>query len=286
MSGSRSGGSPACCQSLHLLPDLFAPLFDYGHVDGLGRARQRSIEPRLDGQVFRADAVGPIVEFGGLATSANLVELREAPWFDEGSHTKLLDALTGSRQQWLQSDGRCGLVKGNGLAAEETLGSFKIDAHKAALGANFGGAAPLLVAAMGEIIGNVIDHSEAEASGVAIFSARSGLFEFVVADEGIGVLRSLRSCGDYKTLGDEGAALTAMVETGVSRHGPGRGHGNGFRPIFERLADMTGQLRFRSGDYALSLDGRFGDRVARQLAQKPRISGFFAAVVCRTPSRP
>jgi len=281
---SRSVGSLACCRSLHLPPDLFSPAFDYSHVDGLGRARQRNIEPRLNGQILRAGAVGPLLEFTNLATSDNLAELRRAGWFDEGSHRTLLDALTGTRHRWLQSDGRCGMLKCQGLDSEEALASFKIDAHKAALGANFGKAAPLLIAALGELIGNIIDHSQAQESGVAIFLARAGLFEFVVADRGIGVLRSLRQCPDYSTLDDEGAALAAMVETGVSRHGPGQGHGNGFRPIFERLANMTGQLRFRSGDYALSLDGQFGDRIARQLSQKPRLSGFFASVVCRMPA--
>ncbi|HJP67484.1 MAG TPA: hypothetical protein VJ846_01185 [Sphingomicrobium sp.] len=266
--------------------DLFSPVFDYSHVDGVGRARQRNIEPRLDGQTCRAGAVGPIVEFTNLATGESLAELRRAPWFDVGSRRTLLDALTGTHHQWLQADGRCGMLKDQGLAAEDKLRSFKIDAHKAALGASFGNAAPLLVAAMGELIGNVIDHSQAEESGVAIFSARAGLFEFVVADRGIGVLRSLRQCPNYRTVADEGAALAAMVETGVSRHGPNGGHGNGFRPIFERLADMTGQLRFRSGNYALSLDGQFGDRIGRQLSQKPALSGFFAAVLCRGPGQP
>jgi hypothetical protein len=267
-----------------LPPDLFSPAFDYSHVDGLGRARQRNMEPILNGQVFRAGAIGPLIEFTNLATSDSLAELRGARWFDEGSHRTLLDELSGVHVQWLTSDGRCGLLKGQGLAAEDALGSFKIDAHKAALGANFGKAAPLLVAAMGELIGNVIDHSQCEESGIAIFSARTGVFEFVVADRGIGVLRSLSQWSDFKTLHDDGAALAQMVETGVSRHGPNLGHGNGFRPIFERLADMSGQLRFRSGDYALSLDGKFGDRIARQLSQKPRLCGFFASVVCRMPA--
>jgi hypothetical protein len=265
-----------------LPPDLFTPAFDYGHVDGLGRAHQRKTQPRIDGQVFRAGAVGPMLEFTHLATSESLGQLREAPWFDEGSHRTLLDALAGTHDQWLQADSRCGVLKGAGLAAEDKLASFKIDAHKAALGANFANAA-LLIAAMGELIGNIIDHSQAEESGVAVFSARAGLFEFVVADRGIGALRSLRQCPAYSGLGNEGAALAAMIEPGVSRHGPNQGHGNGFRPIFERLADVTGHLRFRSGDYALSLDGTFGDVIGRQLSQKPSLLGVFAAVVCSVP---
>lgn len=264
-------------------PDLLSPPFDYGHVDGLGRARQRNLEPKLDRQTFRAGAVGPILEFGNLATTRDLADLRASGWFDEGSRTVLLDALTGNLTHWLQGDGKCGLVQCEGLSREDELSSFKIDAHKAALAANFGKASALIVAAMGELIGNVIDHSEAEQSGVAVFSSSATHFEFVVVDRGIGGLQSLRKCRDYTGLGDEGAALAAMVENGVSRFGSNEGHGNGFRPIFEKLADMTGQLRFRSGDYALSLDGRFGERIGRQLAQKPQLSGFFAAIVCRAP---
>lgn len=137
---------------------------------------------------------------------------------------------------------------------------------------------------MGELIGNVIDHSEAIGSGTALFSAETGRFEFVIADAGIGALRSLTRNPDQAGLGDEGAALEAMVEAGVSRFARDTGHGNGFRPIFEKLADMTGQLRFRSGDYALTLDARFGDRIARQISQKPRLTGFLAAISCSMPN--
>lgn len=263
-------------------PDLFSPPFDYGLVDGLGRARQRATKPRLNGRIFRAGAVGPIIEFGNLLVGEAPGSLRAAPWFEEGSLTPLIDALVAGRDRWLDRDGRRGLVNGAALGSEFRLTSFKIDAHKAALGAGFK-AAPLLVAAMGELIGNVVDHSEAPETGVAIFAARPNAFEFLVADTGIGVLRSLTKNQEHARLQDEGAALAAMVESGVSRFGRETGHGNGFRPIFERLADMTGELRFRSGDYALTLDGRFGDRIGRQLAQKPRLSGFFASVLCRAP---
>ena len=238
--------------------------------------------PQLAGQVFRANEVGPVIEYSNLATG--LGELpRGLGWFDEGSLRPLFDSLAQSHTQWLRNDGRCGMCRGAGIASEDALTSLKIDAHKAAKGAGFGAAAALIVAAMGELVGNVIDHSQAPASGIVIFSAANGSFEFVVADRGVGALHSLRLCDDHRSLSDEGAALAAMVEAGVSRYGSECEHGNGFRPIFERLADITGRLRFRSGDYALSLDGRFGDRIGRQLAQKPRLSGFFAAVSCRVP---
>lgn len=267
-----------------MLPDLFSPAFDYGVVDGLGRAAQRGRLPRLDGRTFRAGAAGPIVEYAQLESASDLAALRASEWFDDGSLGPLLAPLAARPVQWLSPDGRQGLISAAGLEREEILTSFKIDAHKAALAAGFTSTAALLVAAIGELIGNVVDHSEGLDSGVALFVALSGEFEFVIADCGIGARASLARNPEHANLGDEGSALRAMVEAGVSRFARGTGHGNGFRPIFERLADMTGHLRFRSGDYALTLDGRFGDRVARQLAQKPRLRGVFAAVSSRAPA--
>jgi hypothetical protein len=115
--------------------------------------------------------------------------------------------------------------------------------------------------------------------------AKKGQIELVVSDRGIGALSSLRTCELFVSLSNEGEALAKMIEKGVSRFGEDSSHGFGFRPIFEKLANMTGFLRFRSGDYALTLDGRFGDKVSLQLAQKPRLPGFFINVVCRLDNK-
>lgn len=279
---SRATGSTLCCRSSSLQPDLLAPRFDYRVVDGLGRARQRGGVPQLGGTVFRAETLGPAVELAHLESGIPIGDLPGQNWLDRGSLGPILSALASEQQQWLAPDSRRGLILGSGLVGEAVLNSFKIDAHKAALSAGFVKPA-LLVAAMGELIGNVIDHSEAIGSGVAMFSAEVGRFEFVVADTGVGALRSLTRNPDHASLSDDGAALLAMVEAGVSRFARSSGHGNGFRPIFEKLADMSGHLRFRSGNYGLTLDGRFGDRIARQIAQKPTLCGLLAAVTCLAP---
>lgn len=281
MSGYRNCGCRTSYLSSPLLPDLFSTSFDYGHVDGFGRAYQRGTTPILNGQSFRADRLGPVIEFENLASVESGSALPASDWFDENPLCSYFEARSGIAIQWLKSDGRCGIIKGEGLTCDQTLNSFKVDAHKAALAVSFTTTAPLLVAAMGELVGNIIDHSEAAATGLVAFSAHDRLFEFVVADRGIGALASLRKSPEHMALSDQGAALGAMIESGVSRFGSGTGHGNGFRPIFERLADMQGYLRFRSGNYALTLDGRFGDKVNLQLSQKPVLFGFCAAVVCR-----
>ena len=274
---------PALYRSLPLPPDLFSPSFDYSIVDGLGRARQRGVDPQIDGAVFRASTIGPVIELCNLRVGESLAHLRSADWFDEAALSALLDGISSDGGRWLERGGSRGLLKGEAIEDDSQINSFKIDAHKAALTLGFGKAAPLIVAAMGELIGNVTDHSEAKQTGIAVFSISRGTFEFVVADKGIGALASLTTNTAHSRLQDEGAALSAMVETGISRFNAGTGHGYGFRPIFERLADMTGELRFRSGDYALTLDGRFGDRISRRIVQKPEVRGLFAAVTCHVP---
>ncbi|GLI97028.1 hypothetical protein [Sphingobium sp. BS19] len=239
----------------------------------------------MSGRFYRALAIGPLVEVVNLASAEKLHQIRQESWLSDGSLEPLLDAFLAKPRHWLARDARQGLVTGDGLEKEDVLSSFKIDAHKAAKNAGFGAQAGMLVAALGELVGNVVDHSQDPRSAAALFSAGKGEFEFVVADHGIGVLDSLTQNPENAMLSDHGEALQAMVEAGVSRFTRDTGHGNGFRPIFEKLADMTGELRFRSGDYVLTLDGRFGDRIARQTNQKARLRGFLAAVSCKIRPR-
>ena len=133
---------------------------------------------------------------------------------------------------------------------------------------------------MRELESNVHEHAEAPDSGVIAYRAEAGAFEFVVADRGIGVLESLRSSGEYEYLRDEGTALRAALTEGVSRHGRDVGRGLGFRPMFRGLVDLYGELRFRSGDHAMTMDGVGPDVATARIAQKARMPGFFASVRC------
>ena len=138
-----------------------------------------------------------------------------------------------------------------------------------------------MAAAILELAGNIEEHSGAVETGVIAFRATTGAFEFVVADQGIGVLRSLRGSPEFLTLDDHGRALELALTDGVSRFGdPRRGHG--FRPIFQGLTDLNGYLRFRSGDHAIIMDGTNQSLATAQLAQKPYLTGFLASVMCRT----
>jgi hypothetical protein len=105
-------------------------------------------------------------------------------------------------------------------------------------------------------------------------------FEFVVSDGGRGVLASLRSCPDYADLVDHGEALRLTLQDGVSRYGKGTSHGKGFRPLFKGLANLNGELRFRSGDQALTIDGVNAGSIPAQTWEKVPTSGFAASVLC------
>jgi hypothetical protein len=158
---------------------------------------------------------------------------------------------------------------------------FALAAQKAATAAGFHRLiAAQFAAALGEMVSNVHEHSGAPTSGIAAFMAQGDAFEFAVADSGIGVLESLRSCADYAGLADDGKALRLALTDGVSRFGAQSGRGAGFRPIFVGLANLGGALRFRSGDHALVIHGRKIGEMSTVTAQKVSLSGFLASVSC------
>jgi anti-sigma regulatory factor (Ser/Thr protein kinase) len=137
-----------------------------------------------------------------------------------------------------------------------------------------------LVGGIVEMQTNIYEHSEAPQSGLVAFRAGRGVFEFVVADHGIGVLESLRSAPAHFGLTDHGAALELALTDGCSRHGDGIGRGMGFRPLFVGLANLQSKLRFRSGDHALTINGDHPSLMTARLAQKPYGRGLFISVRC------
>jgi hypothetical protein len=55
---------------------------------------------------------------------------------------------------------------------------------------------------------------------------------------------------------------------------------HGLRPLFSGLANLSGELRFRSGDQALTIDGVNPGSIPTRISQKTPISGFVASVAC------
>jgi hypothetical protein len=119
--------------------------------------------------------------------------------------------------------------------------------------------ADALSGALGEMTDNVFRHSTeqegAAAAGVVGFAVEGFAFEFVVADIGRGALASLRSIAAWEHLTTPKMALDAIVTRGATRRS-GQTRGGGFRDLFTALVDLAGELRLRSEDAAVTLDGR------------------------------
>lgn len=131
-----------------------------------------------------------------------------------------------------------------------------------------------------ELEDNIREHAGTLAGASLSYHAEPGSFEFAVADQGYGVLTTLRPCPDLSHLPDDGAALRAALQDGVSRFGTNVGRGYGYRPLFTGLVNRRAALRFRSGAGGLAMDGITPGLPAAQIGQKPHLSGFFASVCC------
>jgi hypothetical protein len=145
--------------------------------------------------------------------------------------------------------------------------------------------AAAVIGAMGELQDNVALHSRRAETGLVVYAATPDAFEIVVADRGIGVLASLQESAAYAGVADAGAALKIAVQDGESRFGHASGHGFGMGQMFRALADHDGELRFRSGDHALTVRGQSPSlQSGIELAHKARLVGLTIGVRCRTPS--
>lgn len=136
-----------------------------------------------------------------------------------------------------------------------------------------------LVATAEEMVNNVIAHSEYPQSSVVGYRWSENEFEYVVADSGIGVLNSLSNNPRYSFLVDSGEAIEFAIRSGESRFGKGSGHGFGFDNLVINIANQNSQIRFRSGDHSLTLDGTSAQthKIIRQCSDT---KGFLISVIC------
>lgn len=262
------------------------PPLTFAALDGLafasGRGRLHGISSSVG---FGATDLGPLLELKQFAADGLLPNPENAAWLTLNGLDAFDAAMRSGRRQWICPTSRAaGFFRtGADWSEDETAWiGFGLAAQKAAVAAGFHRrTAAQFAAALGELVGNVHEHSGAASSGIAAFKADAQQFEFAVVDRGIGVLDSLRSCQTYSHLSDHGEALRLALTDGVSRFGPQAKRGQGFRPIFVGLANLHGTLRFRSGDHALLIDGQKIDRMSARVAQKAPLQGFLASVACR-----
>ncbi len=258
-------------------------------LDGLAFAPERG---RLSGHApdLVAHDLGPVVELGQLAAAGLLPPPEQAEWLRLDGLSVLYRAIASGRAHWVCPDGRrIGFLRTSAKHPDdETVWTgFGLAAQQAAVASGFSArTGAQLAAAIGEMHSNVYEHSGASATGLVAFRAGANRFEFVVADRGMGVLESLRSCSDYSSMNDHAEALRLTLTDGVSRHGANIGRGRGFRPLFIGLANLKGSLRFRSGDHALVIDGSDASLMTARTAQKPSLNGLLISVACDNASVP
>jgi hypothetical protein len=260
----------------------------FSAVDGLGfAAATGSLDAAHRSAPYAPHSLGPLLELLYLSANGQLPPPTGGAWMAQNGAAPMINALQDRCESWVDTDDhRTGFIRA--VRAEPNrdavLTKFLMEAKKAASEiARLPGTAPgQLVAAMAELQDNIHEHSDAPGTGILAFRTAPGVFEFVAADRGIGVLGSLRRSRRFAALLDHGAALEAAVADGTSRFDNDGRRGHGFRPIFLGLMNLYGSLRFRSGDYALLMDGTSLGPGTAQVAQKPFIDGFFASIRCHS----
>ena len=265
-----------------------ASRLDFALLDDLAFAAQSSrLSSYRPPRPLAPAGLGPIVELW-LLVSGGLFSPDILEWIP-GNAAALLSALRSRRDEWISANGRIGVcraVRSDPNADERSTGFQMAVKRAAAQTAGFSGQVPgLLLAGLVELESNVHEHSDAADTGIIAFRAAPGVFEFVVADAGIGVLRSLGKSKAFSGLRDHGEALHQALTEGVSRHGVNAGRGFGFRQVFVGLADLHGSLRFRSGDHAMTLDGISPNEKGSRISQKVPLQGFFAHVRAMLPQK-
>jgi len=144
--------------------------------------------------------------------------------------------------------------------------------------------AGLLQAALCEMADNAILHSDSPLEALVGYRVMEGVSQFCVVDVGIGVLRSLTGCGDYRHLQIHNDAIKLALKDGISRRGTRRG-GFGFRQVFKAIVSQWGVLRFRSGEGCISMDGYDLDCDQGVESYPPFLPGFQVSVCCKARNR-
>jgi hypothetical protein len=138
-----------------------------------------------------------------------------------------------------------------------------------------------MTGAFRELASNAEEHSMRVESAIGGYTFSASSFEFCISDLGIGILSSLRTCSQHADLKDHAAAIEAALTPGVSRFPPATGRGFGFKPIFECLSQLRGDLRVHSGDHAIEVGGTPNGCERRVLRQTFEWDGVHIAFKCK-----
>lgn len=107
-----------------------------------------------------------------------------------------------------------------------------------------------LASIFSELCHNVPEHAGSNANGLAamqIYRGRYGPFmQFVVADQGVGILATLRNNPTHAHLADDVEAIVASLQPRTSEYRD-ESRGNGLAFLVERVQRLKGRLHIRSG---------------------------------------
>jgi len=261
---------------------------DFAAVDDLAFAAERR---RLDltklPVSFVSHRLGPLLELHQLSAFGVEPSYPASAWLNRSVFSGLCNAIGANEARWCSHPGRMlALLKTGCGSTDGDWTAFAIDAKRAAIQSGLTSDwAAQMVGAMGEFRSNIYEHADATDTGFVAFRAVPGLFEFVVADKGVGLLSTLREAPEYTSLDDHGEALRLALTDGASRFGFDRGRGYGFRPLFTGLVNRHASLRFRTGNASLAIDGTTPTIVRVQRGQKVHVPGFFISVACHVSPR-
>ena len=263
-------------------PDVLS--FDF--LDDLAIASSRSfIDHRSHLSKQRIGRIGPLLELFCL-DRANILPFDVCPSCATARILLLIcDPRQTGRGSYIETNGaRIGLLCTSRQPGGNDDTQWIVFCRKAQEAAELSLPKPIaqgIVGAMREIEENVHVHSERSRDGVVGYRGTSREFEIGVVDSGIGVLESLRKSPNYRHLIDAGTAIKTALSDGQSRfRHQNHGRGYGFRSLFTGLANLNGELRFRSADHALTIDGSAPSIIEAQLSQKINVPGFLASIVC------
>ena len=110
-----------------------------------------------------------------------------------------------------------------------------------------------LTGAVAELTNNVWDHSERINTGLLAFQVRRRKFTLIIADLGIGVLKSLQMNPLLKNIQTHKMAIEKALVPGVSRF-EDSSRGMGFIDFLSIVTDLHGIARLRTGNVALTID--------------------------------
>lgn len=137
-----------------------------------------------------------------------------------------------------------------------------------------------LAGALGEMVDNIFEHAKIFNTALAAYRWVAGEFEFVVADNGIGVLASLRSNPRYQHLIDSGRALETAIQKGESSIDD-CGRGMGFTELITQLVNLNGTVRLRSGDHWLGIELQEAELLPRIGRTPLEYQGLMVSFSCR-----